>query len=483
MLGSYRTILGIVNTICILVGMILISTGCQVDETPVETEVVGQYDELLEENEELSGGQTTIFNTTPNAFAQPAPGLQGMDELLFFVGNSFFNQNWVTAPASTTARDGLGPMFNARSCAGCHFKDGRGRAPEFDGETPTGFLIRLSIPGENLYHAPVPEPTYGGQFQNQAILEVAAEGNIKIEYEKIEGTFADGTPYSLRKPTYTLTDLAYGELHPEAMMSPRVANQMIGLGLLEAIPEARLLELADPIDQDGDGISGRPNYVWDAYNNRMAMGRFGWKANQPNLVQQVAGAFNGDMGIATALFPNDNCHEGQTDCQAAPHGGQPEIADDDFLKVVLYSSTLAVPARRDWADEIVLRGKAIFHEIGCAQCHTPKHETGVHLTIPALSHQTIYPYTDLLLHDMGEGLADGRPDFQADGQEWRTPPLWGIGLFETVNGHTTYLHDGRARNLLEALLWHGGEAETAKDSVLQLSAEEREALISFLKSL
>ena len=220
-------------------------------------------------------------------------------------------KNWVTAPASTTARDGLGPMFNARSCAGCHFKDGRGRPPEFDGETPTGFLIRLSIPGENLYHAPVPEPTYGGQFQNQAILEVAAEGSITIEYEEIEGIFADGTPYSLRKPTYTLTDLAYGELHPEVMMSPRVANQMIGLGLLEAIPEERLLEFSDPMDQDADGISGRPNYVWDAYNNRMAIGRFGWKANQPNLVQQVAGAFNGDMGIATALFPDDNCHEGQ----------------------------------------------------------------------------------------------------------------------------------------------------------------------------
>lgn len=401
----------------------------------------------------------------------------------FFVGNSFFNQNWVTAPASTTARDGLGPMFNSRSCAGCHFKDGRGRPPAFAAETPTGFLIRLSIPGKNLHHAPLPEPTYGGQFQNQAIMGVPVEGEIHLDYEELTGKFADGTAYSLRQPSYTLTALAYGELHPEVMLSPRVANQMIGLGLLEAISEETLLALADPTDQDKDGISGRPNYVWDAYNNRMALGRFGWKANQPHLVQQVAGAFNGDMGIATSLFPADNCAAGQVDCQTAPHGGEPEIADDDFLKVVLYASSLAVPARRRWDEPTVLAGKKVFAEAGCASCHTPQLKTGVHPTIPALSHQTIYPYTDLLLHDMGQGLADGRPDFQASGSEWRTPPLWGIGLFDIVNRHTFYLHDGRARNLMEAILWHSGEAEAAKNYILPLPQEKREALLAFLTSL
>ncbi|HMQ56473.1 MAG TPA: di-heme oxidoredictase family protein [Anaerolineae bacterium] len=434
-------------------------------------------------NPALSGGQTTIFNTTPNAFGQPAPGLERMDELFFFVGNSFFNQNWVIAPASTTARDGLGPMFNSRSCAGCHFKDGRGRAPNVDGESPTGFLIRLSIPGASLHHAPVPEPTYGGQFQNEAIMGVPAEGKIKIEYQDVEGQFGDGSTYSLRQPTYTLTDLAYGEMHPEVMLSPRVANQMIGLGLLEAVPEATLLEFADPADRDGDGISGRPNYVWDAYNNQMAIGRFGWKANQPHLLQQVAGAFNGDMGITTDLFATDNCAATQPECQAAPHGGAPEIAADDLLKVVLYASALAVPARRNLDDPVVREGEAIFAAANCTACHSPVLETGVHPTIPALSYQTIQPYTDLLLHDMGDGLADHRPDFQASGSEWRTPPLWGIGLFETVNGHTNYLHDGRARNLMEAILWHGGEAEAAKEHVLGLSGAEREALIAFLKSL
>ncbi len=299
-----------------------------------------------EPHEELSGGQATVFDTTRNAFGHPAPGLERDAELVFFVGNSFFNQNWVTAPASTTARDGLGPLFNSRSCAGCHFLDGRGRAPTTPDEAPTGFLIRLSIPDQTLHGAPVPEPTYGGQFQNRAIADVPAEGTIRITYEELYGQFADGTPYTLRKPIYTINPATYGDLHPEAMFSPRVANQMIGLGLLEAVPEATILTYADPTDRDGDGISGRPNYVWDAYNNRMAIGRFGWKANQPTMIQQVASAFNGDMGITSGLFPDDHCTAAQPDCAAAQSGGAPEISDDDLHKVVLYASALAVPARR-----------------------------------------------------------------------------------------------------------------------------------------
>lgn len=431
----------------------------------------------------LSGGQATVYNTTPNAFSQPVPGLERMDELHFFVGNSFFNQNWVTAPASTTARDGLGPLFNTRSCAGCHFKDGRGRAPLTDETISTGLLLRLSIPGTDLHYAPLPDPVYGGQLQDQGVEGVAGEGILLITYEEIQGQFADGTPYTLQAPTYSITDTAYGTLHIELQTSPRVANQMIGLGLLEAVPEETVLAQADPTDRDGDGISGRPNYVWDAYNDRTALGRFGWKANQPHLLQQVAAAFAGDIGITTSLFPLLDCAIPQEECQQAPNGGEPEIADDDLLKVVLYSSSLAVPARRDLDDPAVQQGEAIFVASGCTGCHLPTVETGIHPTIPPLSHQTIHPYTDLLLHDMGEGLADNRPDFQATGSEWRTPPLWGIGLFETVNGHTNYLHDGRARNLMEAILWHDGEAATAKESVLQLSEADRDALLAFLNSL
>ena len=432
---------------------------------------------------ELLGGQTTIFNTTPNAFSQPVPGLERMQELFFFVGNSFFNQNWVQAPASTTARDGLGPFYNSRSCAGCHFKDGRGRPPQTEGEFPTGFLIRLSIPQRDIHGAYLPEPTYGGQFQDQSILGEQGEGDFRISYTEIPRVYPDGTPYSLRQPAYSFENLTYGDMHPETLFSPRIANQMIGLGLLEAVPEAALLALADPNDWNGDGISGRPNLVWDFYNNRTAIGRFGWKANQPHLLQQVAGAFSGDMGISTSLFSSPNCTTAQPKCADLPNGGEPEISDDDLLKVVLYSGSLAVPAQRDFEFPQVIAGRRLFDSVGCTSCHIPTLQTGLHLTIPALSQQTIHPYTDLLLHDMGEGLADNRPDFEASGSEWRTPPLWGIGLIETVNGHTFYLHDGRARNLEEAILWHGGEAQATLDAFMNMSAAEREALLAFLKSL
>jgi CxxC motif-containing protein (DUF1111 family) len=434
--------------------------------------------------EHLSGGATTIMNATPNAFGQPAPMLARADNLHFFVGNSFFNQNWVQAPSSTTARDGLGPLFNSRSCAGCHFKDGRGRAPA-PGETAvTGFLLRLSQPpSDGATGEPAAVPFYGGQFQDNAIPGVAPEGSVVIAYTEVPGQFADGEPFSLRAPVYSLAGPGYGELPADLLMSPRVANQMIGLGLLEAVPEAALLAQVDPEDHDGDGISGRPNYVWDIAGQQTALGRFGWKANQPSLLQQVAAAFHGDMGITTWLFPAQNCTSGQTECAAAPSGGEPEIDDDDLAKVVLYASTLAVPGQRHWEDPQVLRGKALFAEGACAGCHLPTLVTGEHPRFPQLSGQTIHPYTDLLLHDMGPGLADNRPDFQATGAEWRTPPLWGIGLFATVNSHTNYLHDGRARSLAEAILWHGGEAEPAKQFLLALPKADRDALIAFLESL
>lgn len=431
----------------------------------------------------LLGGQTTIFDITPNAFSQPIPGLEREPNLLFFVGNSFFNQNWVTAPASTTARDGLGPLFNSRSCSGCHFKDGRGRQPEFHGEAPTGFVIRLSTPERDPTGAYLPDPVYGSQFQTRSIQGVPSEGELQITYREFTGSFADGRPYTLRQPIYTLTDLSYGALQPDVVVSPRVANQMIGLGLLEAIQETTLLSLADPEDRNSDGISGRPNLVWDALNNASALGRFGWKANQPSIYQQVASAFMGDIGISTTLFSEQNCTPTQLACLEAQDGGAPEIDEDDLLKVVLYSSVLAVPAQRDYDSPLVQRGETIFYDAQCHLCHIPTLQTGTHPTIPALSDQTIHPYTDLLLHDMGDGLSDGRPDYEASGSEWRTPPLWGIGLFESVNGHTYYLHDGRARNLLEAVLWHDGEAHNSREFVLSMDESSVEALIVFLRSL
>ncbi len=428
------------------------------------------------------GGETTAFTATRNAFGLSARNLSSQERRTFAVGNSFFRQNWVTAPASTKDRDGLGPVFNAMSCSSCHHLDGRGKPPEGPGDGERGLLLRLSVPGVDARGGPLPEPVYGGQLQDRAILGVPAEGEFVISYREVAGSFVDGESYSLRHPTYRLRGLAYGPVRPDVLVSPRVAPVIVGMGLLEAIPEGDILAAADPDDADGDGISGRANIVWDARRGGLALGRFGWKANQPTVEQQTAAAFLGDLGITSVLFPGENCSSPQTACLEAANGGSPEISGQRLGKVVMYTQTLAVPAMRDINDPQVGRGARLFVAAGCALCHTPKHTTGPHEP-DAVSGQIIYPYTDLLLHDMGPELADGRPDFEADGQEWRTPPLWGIGLVETVNGHTMFMHDGRARNLTEAILWHGGEGAAARDAFKALTKEERDALIRFLKSL
>ncbi|ENO88651.1 di-heme oxidoredictase family protein [Thauera linaloolentis] len=455
----------------------------------------------FEPGEDLPGGDTTTGDQGRNAFSHPAANLSVDRQTPFFIGNSFFKKNWVEAPASTTGRDGLGPHFIARSCAGCHILDGRGSPPPVqDGiniEQPVSLLFRLSIPASAARPAGkdgvVPEPAYGTQFNNAGVTGVQPEGAVEIRYVEQPGQFADGTPYSLRKPLYRLHDLAYGPLHPDTQISPRIAPVVIGLGLLEAIPEADLRAIGARQAEEGLGISGRLNRVWDAGRQEWMAGRFGWKANVATVRHQTAGAFHGDMGITSTLFPREECMPAQADCIARQQReaewrserGEADVDVDDraLERTVFYTTTLAVPSRPDARNPQVLAGKRLFHEARCASCHVPRHVTGELPGYPELSKQTIYPYTDLLLHDMGEGLADGRPDFEADGREWRTPPLWGIGRVKTVNGHTTFLHDGRARNLLEAILWHGGEAEAAKARVLGLSKTERDALIRFLESL
>ncbi|MFN3199830.1 MAG: di-heme oxidoredictase family protein [Bradymonadia bacterium] len=444
-----------------------------------------------EPGEELSGGDTTVFDVTRDAYARGARNFDSERRGEFFVGSSAFNQPWVTAPASTTGRDGLGPVFNARSCDACHFKDGRGRPPE-PGEPMDSMLIRLSLPGVAENGGVVPVPGYGGQLNPFGILGVPGEGQVDIEWTEETGEYADGTPYSLRRPTYVFSEMAFGDLPPETLISGRTAPAVFGLGLLEAITEADLMAHADPDDADGDGVSGRPNRVWDVVAKAHRIGRFGWKSNNPSLIQQNAGAFLGDIGITTPLFPEENCAEGQTECVEAPTGAlfdedgqmmEAEVNARKLDRVTLYTQTLAVPARRNWDDPEVLAGKALFNEMGCATCHVPSFETGEFEGVPEVSNQKIWPYTDLLLHDMGEGLADGRPDFEATGREWRTAPLWGIGLLETVNRHTLLLHDGRARGFAEAILWHGGEAEAARERFRHLEAADRDRVVKFLESL
>jgi CxxC motif-containing protein (DUF1111 family) len=439
---------------------------------------------------DLSGGKTTTDKQGPNAYSMPATNLPMSARLDFSVGNSFFRNPWVEAPASTDARDGLGPLFNTNGCQNCHIKDGRGHPPEEGEQQAVSMLVRLSIPALSaeqkrtlIITGNIPEPTYGGQLQDFAITNATPEGKIAIDYQPVMVTFNDGYQVELRKPRLQIQELKYGPLHPDVEMSARVAPPMIGLGLLESIPEATLLEWQDIDDRDGDGVSGKANQVWDIEKETTTVGRFGWKSGMPTLMQQNAGAFNGDLGLTSRLFPEENCTAKQSVCSDLPNGGSPEVSDKILDFVEFYSQHLAVPARRNSQDPTVIQGQQLFQSSGCESCHKVNIKTAKIEGRPALSDQTIHPYTDLLLHDMGEGLADHRSEYIANGREWRTAPLWGIGYTEVVNQHTYFLHDGRARNLMEAVLWHGGEAEASKQQVLTFDEQERQALIDFLSSL
>lgn len=446
-----------------------------------------------EPGEARSGGSATVRKTDQNAFSMPSANLPPSRRVDFSVGNSFFRSPWVIAPSTTTARDGLGPLFNTNACQGCHIKDGRGHPPAPNDVNAVSMLVRLSIPDAPAYAkvieqiGVVPEPVYGGQFQDMAVPGVAPEGKVRVDYTAVPVRFKDGTEIELRKPSLNITQLGYGPMHPDTRFSARVAPPMIGLGLLEAIPDEAILANAEAQAKAENGISGRPNRVWDDARQKTVLGRFGWKSGQPNLNQQNVHAFSGDMGLTTSLRPFDDCTDAQTACKQAPSGngpnGDPEVSDNILRLVLFYSRNLAVPARRDVNAPEVLAGKTLFYQAGCQSCHTPKYTTAANAAEPELANQVIRPYSDLLLHDMGDGLADNRTEFQASGREWRTPPLWGIGLTQAVSGHTQFLHDGRARNLLEAVLWHGGEATAAQQQVLSFNAEQRAALLAFLNSL
>ena len=466
----------------LLLGGALLLSGCAEEDTAIDP--APGY----ETEEEYSGGQRgTTFDLSVNAFGDAARNLSGDANGAFVLGNSFFRSNWVIAPASVPSRDGLGPMLNAVSCSGCHRLDGRGQPPRTEAERLSDLLIRLSRPGTDAHGGPLPDPAYGLQLSGQANPGVVAEGDMRVQYAAQPGTYPDGTAYALRRPDYSWRNLGYGTLPADIQFSPRVAMQLPGLGLLEAVDAATIEALADPTDADGDGVSGRPNYVWNQEAGRATLGRFGWKANQPTLRQQVADAFAGDMGLTSRLHPNEELSAVQTQqfrYDQLPNGGTPEVSDAQLEAVIFYCAALAVPVRRGAKDGAVLRGKQLFGQVGCGKCHTPKLLTGsTGGSIPEFANQTIRPYTDLLLHDLGPGLADGRPDFLASGQEWRTPPLWGLGLLRTVSGHTTLLHDGRARNAEEAILWHGGEADGARQGFMKLAKDDRAALLQFLQSL
>jgi len=426
----------------------------------------GVFADAREDVRHKLGGATSRAVDGAKAFTFPAANLPANRAKRFRFGNRVFNLTWKPEGEGDPDFDGLGPTFNAPSCGGCHLSDGRGNTARGLDGAMISLLMRISVPGGD---GAGPHPELGGQLQDRAVPGATPEGRVEITYEEIAGSYGDGTAFSLRKPRYRLRAPVGGPVLEGVQLSPRVAPQVIGLGLLEAIPEEALAAMADPDDKNGDGISGRINRVRDRESGNLRVGRFGWKANEPSLRQQNAHAFFEDMGLTSAVFPGED-------------GETPEVSEKILSRLTFYTQVLAVPERRDLDDPDARAGERIFIQIGCAACHVPRLQTGDHPN-HVVANQTIRPFTDLLLHDMGEGLADGRSDGKATGREWRTPPLWGIGLIETVNGHTELLHDGRARNMAEAILWHVGEARRARERFRSLTRFERAALIKFLKSL
>ena len=429
-------------------------------------------------DDRLSGGIYTTLDASTNAFKQPFDGMTDRQNVVHNIGDGTFDQVFVAAPAPHFG--GLGPIFNNIACVNCHRNDGGG-FPTL-GSSNSGMLMRISIPGTDAHGGPLAAPGYGLQIQDQCLLGTVPEATTNISYTDVPVTYPDGTVITLSKPAYTLSN-PYTPLPAGYLTGPRLAPRLVGMGLLENIPESTILSYVDAGDQNGDGITGKANYVYDSYTQKTELGRFGLKANTPTLLMQVATAYQQDMGVTSYAQPQESCWEQIQMSLVGSTDTSPELVDSLLNYVTFYVQTLCVPARREVNDSTNRHGEVLFNQVNCSGCHRQTMYTGVNPALN-LSSQRIHPYTDLLLHDMGSGLADGRPDNLATGSEWRTTPLWGVGLLQVTNGGTGYyLHDGRARTIEEAILWHDGEAAKSKQAFMQLSQDDRFALLQFLGSL
>ncbi len=436
----------------------------------------------------------------PNtAYLQPMQGLSQDEMQQFRSGEIMFRTVWLVFPSMPVQNNwaymrpssgyawGLGPTFVANACVACHVQAGHAGTVDRRDGVVFQQLLRVSVPGEDEHGGPKPHPGYGRQIQPFDTISAdrrhvrQGEADLYVDWHPVPVKLGDGTPVELRRPAIRVEGLAFGPLGKETLTSLRNARAIFGLGYLEAVSEQDILQLAAA--QKAQGLNGRPNYVWDDVNQRMALGRFGWKASQPSVRQQIAAAFLNDMGVTSSLYPKQNCPGSQSDCRSAPPGDYVELFADEFDNITLWNLALDAPPPRDKDRPQVQRGAKLFEQAHCAQCHTPQMKTAAVAYFPALSNRVFNAYTDLLLHDMGEDLADGRPDFRAGGRDWRTAPLWGIGLSKQVNGNINLLHDGRARNVTEAILWHGGEASPSRKAFSQMNREDREALLAFVNSL
>jgi len=435
-------------------------------------------------NHHLPAGSLSASNTGADTFLQPFKGIGLEEGLNYRVGQALFEKLWVFAPSSTQASDGLGPLYNARSCAQCHVKNGRAKLDFSENLVinPVGLVIRLNNPEFGQ------DPFYGTQIQPFAYPNGQAEANLEIHYSTQMVSVASNTSVSLFEPRYTLSFPSNHSLHPSTQQSPRMAGALIGLGLIESIDDEDILKWADPNDTNNDGISGRPNYVPSRDTNSSELGRFGWKSGQATLAQQNANALHTDIGVGSKWFPSGygDCTEQQTDCLAQAHGNTEQQdgyeASDKVMQSILYFTSMTSVPKRVNLDDKGIKGQQLFSDIGCADCHRPSYT--LDSKIQALPvNETIWPYSDFLLHDMGEKLADGFTEHQANGSEWRTPPLWGLAYQKQVNQQLRLLHDGRARTVTEAILWHGGEARKSKTQFVNLSESDQNHLIQFVESL
>jgi CxxC motif-containing protein (DUF1111 family) len=461
----------------------------------------------FEQAEQLPAGGMTGKGLSDRSFVQVGRNVDRKEELIFWTGFSLFRDPWVIAPSSTKDRDGLGPLFNTRSCISCHSSGGKGPAPTEGISKPSALVIRLGSAELNIFS----DPIYGGQLQPRAIAvthssiqpDLLGEAQLDLSYQQISGEYADGTPYILRQPSYKLADLAYGDLDKRTALSPRFSPVIYGVGLLDAISEQDLLSQEDTDDINQDGISAKYNRVPimpSSHNTAvfhgtvenvvdatpLGIGRFGHKAKQPSLHQQVAAAFRDDIGITNTSFVSESCSIDQPNCQAASvigGHGTVEIPDKLLDLVTQFNQLIAVPPARNLNSPKAQQGRELFYQLGCESCHTASYTTDADYPHESLANQKIWPYTDLALHDMGAGLADGVNEYDANGQEWRTPPLWGIGARKNISSENLYLHDGRATTVAEAILWHGGEALVSQQSFIQLEQAQRNALLAFLDAI
>jgi CxxC motif-containing protein (DUF1111 family) len=413
-------------------------------------------------------------------FGLPSPAFDAVERRAFAVGNAFFRRAWTPKAAGPRTLDGLGPLFNSRSCGGCHLRDARGRVPTDDDPFAEGLVLKIAVRGADGRFTP--HPVYGTQVQDRAVDGAPPEGRVVVERSIRRGTYGDGTPYELEVPRYRVDDPGYGPLGAGAVFGPRLAQQLVGLALLEAVSDETLLALEDQDDRDQDGVSGRARRVVDS-RGRATIGRFGWKATAPTIEEQTAGAFLHDMGVTSTLRRDEATTPAQRDRLGFDASDEVDVDAHVLGRVAFYVRGLATPARRDAEADATRRGEERFVAFGCAACHKTELRTGDDAFHPAYRGAAFAAYTDLLLHDMGPALADGFDDDGATRYEWRTPPLLGLGLLPKAAGPPRLLHDGRARGFSEAILWHGGEGARARESFRLAPAEARADLLLFLESL